>query len=374
VAAGLTDSRARTAANLVDSVVATGLLPAERADEVEAAVRAAPTTLTYGGATSADRGAQATLAATLRSDAPVAGAELAFTLGPRTCTATTDASGMATCAVVVEAPPGEATVEVAFAGTADLRASAASAPFTVRAGSGGTLAYTGPAAIPVLRSTRLSAVLVDGGSAPLPGKRLTFTVGSGRSAQHCSGRTDANGRASCTLRVVQPLGPRPLEVAFAGDASAPAAVERREVVLFAYPARGTFVVGDVSAASGGTVTCWGRDWAARTELSGSQPPAGFLGFSASTPSCGGTWSARRGHGESPPSIVAAYLGVAVTSAAHAGQAGAGATHSGGGTFSGDVVGIVVVRTDRGYTPDPDTPGAGTVVAVVCGAEAGTVPR
>jgi hypothetical protein len=35
-------------------------------------------------------------------------------------------------------------------------------------------------------------------------------------------------------------------------------------------------------------------------------------------------------------------------------------------FTGNIVKIVVVRTDAGYSPDPYKPGTGTVVAVFCG--------
>jgi hypothetical protein len=50
------------------------------------------------------------------------------------------------------------------------------------------------------------------------------------------------------------------------------------------------------------------------------------------------------------------MGVAVTG---------GVTKS-GSQLAGDVVRIVVVRTDPGYAPSPGHPGTGTVVATYCG--------
>jgi ribosomal protein L14 len=38
----------------------------------------------------------------------------------------------------------------------------------------------------------------------------------------------------------------------------------------------------------------------------------------------------------------------------------------GSVFAGDVVRIVVVRTDPGYRPNPGSPGTGTIVATYCG--------
>ena len=38
---------------------------------------------------------------------------------------------------------------------------------------------------------------------------------------------------------------------------------------------------------------------------------------------------------------------------------------GGNVYSGNVVKIVVVRTDPGYGPDPSRAGTGTIVATYC---------
>ena len=49
-----------------------------------------------------------------------------------------------------------------------------------------------------------------------PGQPLTFTLGSGATAQTCAASTDGNGFASCTIaRSTQPVGTTPTAVAFA---------------------------------------------------------------------------------------------------------------------------------------------------------------
>jgi hypothetical protein len=371
VGAGLAD-RATIAANLVDSVVATGLLPAAQAEQTKAALLQEPTTLTYDGATTAAPRTGAALSATLHAGstrAPVGGAAVAFTLGSQHCDATTDATGKAACTVVVDQPPGAVTVTAAFAGDPRLRASATTAPFTITAsGQHTTLAYTGPTVIPVRQPARLSARLTGDGSAPLAGRPVRFTLGGGATAQTCAGDTDATGTASCTLIPSQPLGPGTVQASFAGDDSAAPASDSRPTVVFQFLATGTFVVGDRSAVPDATVTFWGAGWSRRNRLSGGPAPASFLGFagapSTNPPSCGGTWTTRPGRTNNPPETVPSYVGVVVSSS----------VRGYGDRITGNVVSIVVIRTNPGYRPDPGRPGTGTLVAVLCGGTGGDPHR
>jgi len=371
VGAGLAD-RATIAANLVDSVVATGLLPAAQAEQAKAALLQEPTTLTYDGATTAAPRTGAALSATLRAgptSAPVAGAAVAFTLGSQHCDSTTDVAGKAACTVVVDQPPGAVTVTAAFAGDPRLRASTTTTPFTITAGGQHTaLAYTGPTVIPVQQPARLSARLTGDGSAPLAGRPVRFTLGSGATAQTCAGDTDATGTASCTLTPSQPLGPGTVQASFAGDDSAAPASDSRPTVVFQFLATGTFVVGDRSAVPDATVTFWGAGWSRRNGLSGGPAPASFLGFagapSTNPPSCGGTWTTRPGRSNNPPKTVPSYLGVVVSNS----------VRGYGDRITGNVVSIVVIRTNPGYRPDPGRPGTGTVVAVLCGGTGGDPHR
>jgi hypothetical protein len=122
---------------------------------------------------------------------------------------------------------------------------------------------------------------------------------------------------------------------------------------------GNFVIGDKEAAVGTAVTFWGAQWWKLNTLSGGAAPSSFKGF-ADAPAatqCGGTWTSRPGNSTPPPAgPLPAYMAVVVSrTIAKSGPA-----------IAGDVQRIVVVRTDRGYAPDPGHAGTGTVVAVVCG--------
>lgn len=132
---------------------------------------------------------------------------------------------------------------------------------------------------------------------------------------------------------------------------------RTQILVFAFPDSGAFVVGDQSAT--GSVTYWGAQWAKVNTLSGGATPAAFKGFadtgSAAVPACGSTWTSRPGNSTPPPGSVPTYLGIIVSS--NVSQAGS--------TMSGDVAHVIVVQTDPGYAGNPGHAGTGTVVGVVC---------
>jgi hypothetical protein len=85
----------------------------------------------------------------------------------------------------------------------------------------------------------------------------------------------------------------------------------------------------------------------------------FKGYAATTtpetPACGGTWTTGPGGSPNPPATVPDYIIVLVASSV---------TKS-GSAISGDIIEMVIVRTDPGYGPDPGQTGTGTVTAVVC---------
>src|SRR5262249_30684287 len=118
-----------------------------------------------------------------------------------------------------------------------------------------------------------------------------------------------------------------------------------------------FVIGDKENHSGASVQWWGAKWEKANAISDGSAPASFKGFenSNSTPTCGQTWTTDTGDSSNPPSTVPSMMGVIVAS--HVTQSGS--------TISGDIVHIVVVRTDSGYQPDPGHPGTGTIIAQVC---------
>ena len=321
-----------------------------------------PTTLKYQGDTSADFHDPANLAAILTDKAsgqPVANASVQFTLGSQTCTATTNAAGVASCTLVLTQCAGSFTVTATFAGSTLYLPSSDSKPFTINLEET-TLSYTGDTVIANGGTATLSGVLLEDNTTPIAGRTVLFTLGSGSSAQTCSAVTNASGIAVCTISpVAQPLGPGVVTDTFAGDTCYRPASASGKTFLFAFLASGAFVVGDQSAQMGAKVTFWGAKWSKVNKLSGGPAPASFKGFaaapSAEPPKCGITWTTAPGASSNPPATVPTYMGVLVSSK----------VVKSGSTISGDVKSIVVVKTAPGYSPNPGHPGTGTIVAEFC---------
>jgi hypothetical protein len=131
---------------------------------------------------------------------------------------------------------------------------------------------------------------------------------------------------------------------------------------FTFTSGGNFVIGDQNASVGNAVTFWGAQWAKNNSLSGGSGPNSFKGFAntpATAPTCGATWSSDPGNSSGAPSTVPGYTAVIVSS---------NITKS-GSTISGNIVEIVIVKTNPGYGPDPGHAGTGTVVGVLCASPA-----
>jgi hypothetical protein len=119
---------------------------------------------------------------------------------------------------------------------------------------------------------------------------------------------------------------------------------------------GPFVIGDQNASIGSKVTFWGAQWSKRNSLSGGPAPSSFQGLATQAPSslalpCGGSWTANAGGSVLPPATLPPYIAVIASSSI---------TRS-GSKISGDMPKVAIVKTDPGYSPDPSTPGTGTVV-------------
>jgi len=131
------------------------------------------------------------------------------------------------------------------------------------------------------------------------------------------------------------------------------------VLVFAFaPGGGAFAIGDKENKIGASVNFWGAQWAKNNPVSSGTVVSAFKGFAAkpTTPTCGTTWSADPGNSTPPPAgPLPAYMGVIVTSR----------YSQSGSLISGNIVHIVIVKTDPGYAPNPGHPGTGTVVAQVC---------
>jgi len=311
----------------------------------------------------------ATVSAQLTTDDPAPGTPLSgrlvtFTLGAgtgtETCSAPTHGSGVAACSITPNQAAGTYTLTVSYAGDAFYVAASTPTGFTITHEET-TTAFTATSPTVIANGhpvTFTATLLEDGTTPPIPfGQTLTFTLGTGVTAQTCTGTTIANGWASCTIpNVNQPLGPNTVGVAFAGDSYYLPSSASEAVIDFAFLAKGSMIVGNLDTATGTAVEFWGADWSTQNSLSGGPAPDSFKGFADnSLQSCGGTWTTRPGNSSVPPAILPSYMGVIASSAAH----------QSGSTISGDGPIIVVVKTNPGYSTDPGHPGTGTVIATYC---------
>lgn len=305
--------------------------------------------------------------------APIAGKTVTFTLGVGdTCSKATDAFGVASCTITPN-QTGTKTLTASFAGDVDYLPSSDPESFMITPEET-TMTYTGPTVIlagaggltPTAKLVEEGTNDADGDAgdvAPKPQETVTLSVGT----QSCTGLTSAvDGTVSCFISsVTVPLGPEVVKAAFAGDAFYQAASAQKDAIVFAFPSRGAFTLGDVTAATAGssTVTWWGDTWSSLNVLSGGVAPSSDKGFAGTitlpttTPptSCGSTWTTTGGNSPPPTSGVPSYMGVVVTSSV---------TKS-GSNISGNSLHIVVVKVNPGYTPTPSTHGTGTIVATFC---------
>ncbi len=155
------------------------------------------------------------------TSAPISGEPVVFKLNAtETCTATTNASGTATCYVTPGEASGSYPLTASFAGDTtpnpDLLASTGSNTFVVTPDPT-VLTYTGATTANVGSPITLSGVLTAFGS-PVANRTVTFTLGSGSTKQTCTDSTDSTGTASCVITsVTQAVATVPVTDTFAGD-------------------------------------------------------------------------------------------------------------------------------------------------------------
>lgn len=226
-----------------------------------------------------------------------------------------------------------------------------------------SITASAPASVVNGGNVALSAVLRGVANAPLSGRSVTLSLGSGAGVQSCSETTDANGAASCTITGVnQPVGPNlPVSSNFTGDSNYLASSGSATTLVSDFPTSGTgaFVIGDGNLAVGQTVYFWGSQWARKNSLTGGSAPNSFKGFvnrtTTTPPNCGLTWTSDPGNSSNPPETIPAYIAVIVSSSI---------TQT-GSTILGNTPKIVIVKTNSGYGPNPGRAGTGTVVSVLC---------
>ncbi len=184
-----------------------------------------PTTLTVNSATGGyamSTPVSGVLTDTL-SGAPIANEPVTLQLDSNeSCQAVTDTTGTATCNVTPSEPEGTYPLTGTFAGDTSqplqLLPSNGLSNFVVTPDAT-SLTYTGATTGVNGQALAVSGVLTrvfDG--APIAGRNVTFTLGTGTKAQTCSGVTNATGAVACSIASVnQSPGPIPVTDTFAGD-------------------------------------------------------------------------------------------------------------------------------------------------------------
>jgi streptogramin lyase len=197
---------------------------------------AAPTALTYAGATTGGFNTPTTVSATLvdtstTTATPLSGQSIAFKLnGAETCTGVTDAQGHASCQLTPAEKSGVYVVAANFAGGSSLKASSTSHSFAVTI-LPSKLALVARPHIANGSKVSLIAVLTDG-TRPIAGRTVTLGLGTGATTQQCTATTTPAGSATCTIAIVnQPHGKGRLFATFAGDGYyAPSSASATDVV------------------------------------------------------------------------------------------------------------------------------------------------
>jgi hypothetical protein len=182
----------------------------------------------YTGATATVDGTSVTLSGVLTtgtssSPTPIASQPVVLTLGTgstaQSCTATTSATGAASCAIAtVSQTVGPVPVSITYAGNSYYAPSGASATVTVGAPPPTILpttlivnSVTGTYDTPIT----VSGTLTTSGTA-LAGQPVVFTVNG---TQTCTATTTSTGAASCSITPTEPAGTYTVTGAFAGTST-----------------------------------------------------------------------------------------------------------------------------------------------------------
>jgi cysteine-rich repeat protein len=207
---------------------------------------------------------------------------------------------------------------------------------------------------PVTFTASVVAVVPGGG---IPDGTVTFYDGA-----TAIGTVSVDGSGVAVLSTsLLALGPHSVTATYNGSsnfivsASAPVSVL---VYALTSATGGGFVIGDLNAVVGKSITFWGAQWEKLNSMSGGPANASFKGFanrSTTNPAtAGGSWTTDPGNSSNPPAGVSSYIAVIVTSQV---------TKS-GSTISGNIPRVAIVKTNAGYSPNPGHAGTGTVVAIL----------
>jgi hypothetical protein len=169
----------------------------------------------YTGATTGDYSDHVTLSGMLTGDVaggtPLAGRQLTFTLGSRSCSGTTNSSGVASCSLMIGDIAGSYPVTASFGGDTFYAPSIGSKTFKITPEED-NLSYTGATSGKKGTSATLSARLTTDDGA-IVGRTVNFTLGT----QTCSGTTNSSGVATCSLTLNQNAGSYTVKASFTSD-------------------------------------------------------------------------------------------------------------------------------------------------------------
>jgi hypothetical protein len=180
-------------------------------------VRARNTFVSYTGANNGVFSSTVSLGGSIIDEygQPVTGGALGFALGGNPAgTALTDATGNGATTQTITLDAGTYPVSVAFGGSMFYAGGGASSTLTVSR-MPSTVQYTGAITGGSNKVVPLSALLTDVFGRPLPGRLVTFTLGT----QTASATTDATGVAATTLKLNQHNGSYTLTAAFVANGS-----------------------------------------------------------------------------------------------------------------------------------------------------------
>jgi hypothetical protein len=342
-----------------------------------------PTTLTVS-ATTGQYGGATTVTGTLTNTVtgkPIPGQTVTLTLNStQTCTAVTGANGQASCSITPSEPQGSYPLSGSYGGNPStatgpsLLPSNGSSTFVVTLAPS-TITNTSPTIAVNGMSITLSAkVTTTGGMGPggSPttggGLPVTLTLGSGSTAQSCTGIASATGLVTCTItNPNQVAGTSIVTVTFGGNSYYQSSSASTSETTASLPGTGDFVVGNLTAdktatgnpVTGTTVDFWGSQYWKNNAFSGVvNAPASMKGYIDSAPQLvcpTPNWTSDPGNSSHPPAVVPVNMVVIV---------GSTITQS-GSTELGDVKHLVIVHTQSGYGPAPGHDGWGTITSNIC---------
>ena len=332
-----------------------------------------PTQLTVTAVT-APYGGSDTVTGVLKNWAgvPLSGEPVTLTLNStQSCTGTTGSGGVVTCTIIPNEPSGSYTLSGSFGGDTSkgpqYLPSGGSNTFVVTKAAT-TVVSTGPSIEVNGMPITLSANLTTAGGTGPGGLPVVLTLGSGSSAQSCTGTANASGNVSCTIpNPNQTSGSVALTVSYGGNTYYLPSGASTTVTTASLPTSGDFVVGDVSAGAptkGTVVNFWGSQLWKKNAFSGvDNAPASMKGYIDNAPalscktSTGGvpTWTSNPGNSSGPPSTIPVNMVVVVGSY----------INQSGSTESGNIVHLVVVQVAAGYGPNPGHDGYGQILATIC---------